>query len=89
MVIDLAVGFPIADDDGAAKVDAGNNGRSESIFKDRGAVVGNDDGRFAVLVPVVNEPFQRGACKVRVLDLVILVQHQKIRRLVSLHDIGF
>lgn len=46
-------------------MDAGNNGRAEAILQDGGAVVGNDDGRLAVLVPVVNEPFQRRACKVR------------------------
>lgn len=47
MVVDFAVGCPIAGNDGAAKVDAGNNGRPESIFKGGGAVVGDDDGRFA------------------------------------------
>ena len=67
-------------------MDAGNNGRAEAILQDGGAVVGNDDGRLAVLVPVVNEPFQRRACKVRVLYLVILVQDQQIRRLVASHD---
>lgn len=55
-------------------------------FQGGGAVVSNDDGRLAVLVPVVNEPFQRRACKVRVLYLVILVQGQQIRRLVASHD---